>query len=121
MIRRPPRSTLFPYTTLFRSTAGFPRNHTGEATLPIPRRKDHAAISRPTSGNDDLILYHMQPDEFGFVLFLEMTVDRVSHHSTQLLERLALGENGIPQRSRRVTAFRRILDGKNDLLIGHDS
>src|SRR3712207_5798749 len=24
MIRRPPRSTLFPYTTLFRSTAGFP-------------------------------------------------------------------------------------------------
>src|SRR2546425_5226943 len=25
MIRRPPRSTLFPYTTLFRSTAGSPR------------------------------------------------------------------------------------------------
>src|SRR3989442_8682708 len=24
MIRRPPRSTLFPYTTLFRSQAGFP-------------------------------------------------------------------------------------------------
>src|SRR2546428_6371476 len=26
MIRRPPRSTLFPYTTLFRSTAGNRRN-----------------------------------------------------------------------------------------------
>src|SRR5688572_31109720 len=26
MIRRPPRSTLFPYTTLFRSTNGFHRN-----------------------------------------------------------------------------------------------
>src|SRR5947207_9830274 len=25
MIRRPPRSTLFPYTTLFRSRMGFPR------------------------------------------------------------------------------------------------
>src|SRR5687767_15334436 len=25
MIRRPPRSTLFPYTTLFRSAAGLPR------------------------------------------------------------------------------------------------
>src|SRR5258708_21597878 len=25
MIRRPPRSTLFPYTTLFRSTRGVPR------------------------------------------------------------------------------------------------
>src|SRR2546426_11823430 len=27
MIRRPPRSTLFPYTTLFRSQAGRPRAH----------------------------------------------------------------------------------------------
>src|SRR6266850_1276604 len=31
MIRRPPRSTLFPYTTLFRS---FPRYHIGESLLP---------------------------------------------------------------------------------------
>src|SRR2546422_11537885 len=28
MIRRPPRSTLFPYTTLFRSSTGFFRNKT---------------------------------------------------------------------------------------------
>src|SRR5687768_18056662 len=28
MIRRPPRSTLFPYTTLFRSTAGAPPTKT---------------------------------------------------------------------------------------------
>src|SRR3712207_8463634 len=27
MIRRPPRSTLFPYTTLFRSAAPFPPHH----------------------------------------------------------------------------------------------
>src|SRR2546430_4701013 len=27
MIRRPPRSTLFPYTTLFRSTTSWPRKH----------------------------------------------------------------------------------------------
>src|SRR2546430_7857340 len=27
MIRRPPRSTLFPYTTLFRSPEGFPNGH----------------------------------------------------------------------------------------------
>src|SRR2546430_7358703 len=31
MIRRPPRSTLFPYTTLFRSNAGVP-GHEGDAT-----------------------------------------------------------------------------------------
>src|SRR2546429_6734134 len=28
MIRRPPRSTLFPYTTLFRSPVGYRRNRT---------------------------------------------------------------------------------------------
>src|SRR5256885_12280585 len=31
MIRRPPRSTLFPYTTLFRSVQGRDRRHTGIA------------------------------------------------------------------------------------------
>src|SRR5260370_9341441 len=31
MIRRPPRSTLFPYTTLFRSSRGFPRKREGHS------------------------------------------------------------------------------------------
>src|SRR3712207_7845618 len=31
MIRRPPRSTLFPYTTLFRSRAAAPQGRGGEA------------------------------------------------------------------------------------------
>src|SRR5258708_12898483 len=35
MIRRPPRSTLFPYTTLFRSADGEERNHHGDE-LGIP-------------------------------------------------------------------------------------
>src|SRR3712207_8074562 len=34
MIRRPPRSTLFPYTTLFRSSRPFPR----QALFPTARR-----------------------------------------------------------------------------------
>src|SRR5690606_39986150 len=34
MIRRPPRSTLFPYTTLFRSTA-FDRHPAGRAAVPF--------------------------------------------------------------------------------------
>src|SRR3712207_7719795 len=33
MIRRPPRSTLFPYTTLFRSLAGFVDQNEGEFKL----------------------------------------------------------------------------------------
>src|SRR3712207_8212349 len=39
MIRRPPRSTLFPYTTLFRSRAGVGGGRSG-------RRRRHAARGR---------------------------------------------------------------------------
>src|SRR3712207_7548891 len=35
MIRRPPRSTLFPYTTLFRSLCPSPRPRLGSAALPL--------------------------------------------------------------------------------------
>src|SRR5438034_2567936 len=38
MIRRPPRSTLFPYTTLFRSWKSRPRHHLGG--VPALRRRD---------------------------------------------------------------------------------
>src|SRR5256885_7335636 len=37
MIRRPPRSTLFPYTTLFRSTCG--RRRSSRGFWPSPRRR----------------------------------------------------------------------------------
>src|SRR2546430_9811721 len=60
MIRRPPRSTLFPYTTLFRSSAetirlpaellqeearaaSRPRNHTRTITSPPPRSEEHTS------------------------------------------------------------------------------
>src|SRR5258705_7330226 len=45
MIRRPPRSTLFPYTTLFRSRPG--RNRTEPGTSLDPRR------ARPASTGSD--------------------------------------------------------------------
>src|SRR5574341_769293 len=35
MIRRPPRSTLFPYTTLFRASGPVLRRHTGLATTQV--------------------------------------------------------------------------------------
>src|SRR5688572_32573361 len=45
MLRRPPRSTLFPYTTLFRSAACFPRG----TSLLLERlgRRRHAPGPRP--------------------------------------------------------------------------
>src|SRR3712207_8188302 len=54
MIRRPPRSTLFPYTTLFRSTSGraLPPSarYTARSSPPTSTRKTpsrEASISRP--------------------------------------------------------------------------
>src|SRR5256885_6245300 len=45
MIRRPPRSTLFPYTTLFRSSDSptSPRNH------PRPVQSSHPTNTRPAT------------------------------------------------------------------------
>src|SRR5688572_32036202 len=42
MIRRPPRSTLFPYTTLFRSY--------GDSRAPVARRSDRQTQSRDERG-----------------------------------------------------------------------
>src|SRR5437763_5452960 len=38
IIRRPPRSTLFPYTTLFRSVAGCSRSHATRPSNAAPSR-----------------------------------------------------------------------------------
>src|SRR3712207_8569260 len=46
MIRRPPRSTLFPYTTLFRSGTDQGRGRLGGNDLPGQRRVVDAAASR---------------------------------------------------------------------------
>src|SRR2546430_10120432 len=49
MIRRPPRSTLFPYTTLFRSQGpGHPERHVGD--LPAGTRATAGAAGRPGEG-----------------------------------------------------------------------
>src|SRR2546430_13330663 len=47
MIRRPPRSTLFPYTTLFRSLEFARRD---EGLHGIPRRRDDAGQALPHRG-----------------------------------------------------------------------
>src|SRR3712207_7825603 len=44
MIRRPPRSTLFPYTTLFRSAEAFERK------LYVVRRRLHKAVAETHGG-----------------------------------------------------------------------
>ena len=74
MIRRPPRSTLFPYTTLFRSSEAMPR--IAAAALLVPRisalssREDgfHSDIDlvvTPEAGTDlfDVLLFAAKVEE----------------------------------------------------------
>src|SRR2546430_7884008 len=53
MIRRPPRSTLFPYTTLFRSLARGPGARRGRGGGPAPDRRHAAARSDGSEGPPD--------------------------------------------------------------------
>src|SRR2546429_4409021 len=49
MIRRPPRSTLFPYTTLFRSPGAGARRH-NHTTSPVRRAPHQASVrARPSA------------------------------------------------------------------------
>src|SRR2546423_8955568 len=46
MIRRPPRSTLFPYTTLFRSLATGGDRDAHEIAISVPEQEGHASVRR---------------------------------------------------------------------------
>src|SRR5437764_7022208 len=51
MIRRPPRSTLFPYTTLFRSSAMADALHEPQSPTPTTTRSQPAVSSARMSGD----------------------------------------------------------------------
>src|SRR5258708_29411840 len=71
MIRRPPRSTLFPYTTLFRSGTFVTRRH-------LPRRRDPRPVDeRPARGSQVL-----EQDAVGFPR--EPAVMRSEEHTSEL-------------------------------------
>src|SRR5256885_8101355 len=69
MIRRPPRSTLFPYTTLFRSGAAVHAR-----ALAVPQAED--AVELPGLGIEIQLL--RAPDGRGAQLFIDAGLDRKS-------------------------------------------
>src|SRR2546430_8537230 len=71
MIRRPPRSTLFPYTTLFRSVPGVENPAAGDRGALHP---DDRADDRPA---------HQQPRELGHVTGAR-DVTKLDRKSTRL-------------------------------------
>src|SRR3712207_7685765 len=85
MIRRPPRSTLFPYTTLFRSFAD--RRLDGALSLRSSALKleSKGVIDLATSGFDDLRIGVdlLRPP----ALFKNMTGQRSEEHTSELQSR----------------------------------
>src|SRR2546422_6314413 len=71
MIRRPPRSTLFPYTTLFRST----RPHTAGDLQ---------------GRSDSLVTRRRRPFKFGFSTPRNERIARSEEHTSELQSRLHL-------------------------------
>src|SRR5258708_10881876 len=91
MIRRPPRSTLFPYTTLFRSRSpsaasadqappGWPECRPLDATA-HPRR-----CAQPSSRSEEHTSELQSPDHLVCRLLLEKKKTRVrEHHNSQTM------------------------------------
>src|SRR5438552_5798874 len=88
MIRRPPRSTLFPYTTLFRSQAGWvvSRAAIGEAVSPKAGRCGHC--SAPRGGRPPRSEEHtselQSPDHLVCRLLLEKKKKKLKTEHTNL-------------------------------------
>src|SRR2546422_5434100 len=81
MIRRPPRSTLFPYTTLFRSCSScarrrYPRAECAPAEI-FPRAPTRSAASRVRTQRIELVLGEKFPQ-------------RSEEHTSELQSRLHL-------------------------------
>src|SRR5438105_8669887 len=81
MIRRPPRSTLFPYTTLFRSGNGEPGVH--GARVRGARAQRHTALLPRRSDERCAIQHRLRPDGEG-------RGGRSEEHTSELQSRVDL-------------------------------
>src|SRR2546422_3721657 len=82
MIRRPPRSTLFPYTTLFRSAISLVRS----PLAPLVRRKQElAAVSQSQMDKPNKVVHHRMQK-----LGLAPRQWRSEEHTSELQSRLHL-------------------------------
>src|SRR5258708_18390654 len=78
MIRRPPRSTLFPYTTLFRSRGGGDRVPGDAAVLHLrdDQRRRHSGERRRSSRSEEHTSELQSPDHLVCRLLLEKKKNR---------------------------------------------
>src|SRR3712207_8285019 len=79
MIRRPPRSTLFPYTTLFRSR----RDHQGRAGRPADGQDGEVGLARAGRQHDHAAAPLRPPGLEG----LQLVRERSEEHTSELQSR----------------------------------
>src|SRR2546422_8425271 len=84
MIRRPPRSTLFPYTTLFRSLRAFAVAYEANGSKPVTNDEVGKIINM--SGNTVVVTNGF----FSDVRLLLRQKDRSEEHTSELQSRLHL-------------------------------
>src|SRR3712207_8960507 len=102
MIRRPPRSTLFPYTTLFRSNIKQTVERVRQAEQAVEKAGGHLGNVYYTQGEYDLVaIYEWPDDETANSFFLSLA--RSEEHTSEL-------------QSRQYLVCRLLLEKKNRLL-----
>src|SRR5712664_4269777 len=69
MIRRPPRSTLFPYTTLFRSRPGRVAAGSASRSCRLPRRGCPARDPRPSGRDRKSTRLNSSHDQISYAVF----------------------------------------------------
>src|SRR3712207_7425539 len=84
MIRRPPRSTLFPYTTLFRSLSHPALRHVGHLSYGL--FCFHLVVLELVAGWRDIELFRGRGLEL-FALTLVLTLARSEEHTSELQSR----------------------------------
>src|SRR2546430_12440912 len=81
MIRRPPRSTLFPYTTLFRSRQGI---YFAMITLALAQMMYFFAVQAPFTHGEDGIQAVPRGKLFAFIDLADQTNMRSEEHTSEL-------------------------------------
>src|SRR2546422_7847458 len=91
MIRRPPRSTLFPYTTLFRSYA---RSATGYVDVPLEWSRTYVLVA---PGREKSVIGDLR---------LESLRERSEEHTSELQSRLHLVCRLLLEKKKKKTTIR---------------
>src|SRR3712207_9130072 len=94
MIRRPPRSTLFPYTTLFRSQAGVARHHHVDVGQLPPLEFEHRGGPNPDAPRSLMTAVRQIEDgaavdlpAIGIAVFRSPDEGRSEEHTSELQSR----------------------------------